>query len=158
MVPLLAPAPVKLWSALARPTVLLADSDAGALEWMRRFLRHRGYTVATASGGVECLAQLRRCSAPVLVLDAGLAWGGADGVLAVLREDPALAHAPVILTSSAPERDAIRFGHAPVVCVLEKPVLPDDLLERIRMTERLVIWTRAGGQPRRTRTEPEDRP
>lgn len=132
--PLLAPAPQKRRKDAPLPTVVLADGDEVALEVARQFFLMLGYEVETASGGVECLDKLRRLSDPVLVLDYELPWGGGDGLLAVLREDPILADTPVILTTAGPPR--VRHvglvAALPLLGILEKPVCPEVLLQYIR--------------------------
>jgi CheY-like chemotaxis protein len=134
--PVLAPVPrpQRVRNRPSDVTVLLADGDEAALGDTRRFLLLQGYEVATASGGVECLDQLRRLTDPVLVLNYELPWGGGDGVLALMREDAALAGTPVILTTTQSPR-VKRAGPvtaAPPVAILEKPVVPEVLLGVIR--------------------------
>lgn len=123
----LAPAPSRLHPPAPGIDVLIAESNPAARQDLHRFLTDCGHAVETAAGGVECLGKLRRRSDAVLVLDRDLAWGGCDGVLAVLRDDPTLAHVPVLLTAAAAEEPA-----APVVGVLVKPYPPDALLAGIR--------------------------
>jgi DNA-binding response OmpR family regulator len=112
--------------------VLIAESDEPTRDAIRRYLLLHGYEVETADSGVECLSKLRRGTPGVVVLDSDLAWGGGDGVLAVMREEPRLARIPVVLTTRAPAIDEERFSLAPPLCILEKPVLLDSLLEGIR--------------------------
>jgi DNA-binding response OmpR family regulator len=80
-------------------TVYIADADRELCDLYRRFFTHHGWRVEISGGGLECLAQLRRSLPHLLVLDAQLPWGGADGLLAVMRDDPCLARIPVVLTS-----------------------------------------------------------
>lgn len=139
----LAPAALKARKPMARRSVLIADRDEVALDEMRRYLLLRGYEVETATGGVECLNKLRRCEEPILVLESELPWGGADGVLAVLREEPQLANTPVILTSSAVGSVGDRFDRAPVLRLLTKPFSLDDLLRCLHTAE---ARSEVGGQ------------
>jgi len=132
MMPLLAPAPGKVRKAATQHTVLIAESDEPTRDAMRQYLLLRGYGVETATGGVECLDKLRRGTTGVVVLDSALAWGGGDGVLAVMRDEPGLAHIPVVLTVPSHEIDGTRFGRAPVLCILEKPIVMGSLLDSIR--------------------------
>lgn len=143
----LAPAPLTVRKPAARRTVLIADRDEIALDAMRRYLLTRGYAVETATGGVECLIKLRRCEEPILVLEFELPWGGGDGVLAVLREDPQLVHTPVILTSPVVGSDEARFGCVPVLRVLAKPFSLGTLLHCLRTAGQNMPWVRGGGRP-----------
>jgi carbon storage regulator CsrA len=84
--------------------ILLADRDPYALASYRDFLRQRGAVVATATTGLACVRELQAFTPDVLVLEAELLWGGGDGVLAVLDEEPELRPAVVILVSYAADR------------------------------------------------------
>ena len=70
------------------PTVLLAEADHDLRDVCLSFLRRQGCQVDTANDGIECLAQLRRFVPDLLILDLKLPWGGGDGVLEMLREQP----------------------------------------------------------------------
>lgn len=128
----LAPAPPKMRTASNKPTLLLADSDEALLDVMRRGLALRGFEVETATGGVECLSKLRLGTAEVVVLNLELFWGGGDGVLAVMQNDPALARIPVVLTSARTVDVRRPTGDvAQIVCFLEKPFPLEVLLDGI---------------------------
>ena len=110
------------------PRLLVTDADPYMREIYRLYFPHFGFDVATASGGLDCLAEMREFHPDALILDLDLLWGGADGVLAALqesREDPPL---PVVLTTKW-----LRLGYPrkylapPVVNVLEKPFRLRDL-------------------------------
>ncbi len=115
-------------------TILIADSDPELCDLYRRFFSHHGWPVQTAGGGLECLAQLRQRVPRLLILDVPLPWGGPDGLLAVMRDDPRLCHVPVILTSTSACSD-IPAGLAspPVVRALWKPFPLQTLLEIVRV-------------------------
>ncbi len=104
------------------PSVLVADADPELCDLYRRFFSHRGWQVRTSGGGLECLAQLSEFSPQLLILDVALPWGGADGLLAVMRDHCGLARIPVILTSTGvfPE-ELSSLMSPPVVKVLWKP-------------------------------------
>jgi DNA-binding response OmpR family regulator len=116
-----------------RPTLLIAEGDAGLRAVYQRFLSERGYDVQTASDGLDCLEKLRRVRPVVLVLDRELRWGGGDGVLAWLREEHAACKIPVVLTAtvgSAP--DVAADIRPPVVRFLFKPFALATLLASVR--------------------------
>lgn len=105
-----------------RRTLLVANSDAQLCEDYRRILSERGYDVATASDGLDCLEKLSQATPDVLVLEWELPWGGGEGVLAYLREDHALDSVPVVLISKLidPQQMA-NYIETPVVDILYKP-------------------------------------
>src|SRR6516225_8584044 len=105
------------------PAVLIADADRELCDLYRRFFSRHGWQVRTSGGGLECLAELRQCPPHLLILDLRLPWGGADGLLAVIRDDPGLAGVPVILSSTAaiPPETLADLVSPPVVRALWKP-------------------------------------
>jgi CheY-like chemotaxis protein len=78
-------------------------------------LRRRGYEVAVARSGLECLEKLRMSCPDVLVLSTRLLWGGAAGVLALLREDDELPQTPVVLLTRTQPCDDAAALVSPVV-------------------------------------------
>jgi CheY-like chemotaxis protein len=118
--------------------ILLADEDDEFLEILQSFLFDRGYQCEVTHSGLECLALLRRFAPDLLVLDNDLLWGGADGVLSRMWEEPCLRRIPVIFTSG--ERAETRsqsLNSSPVVTQLVKPFSLRQLLAAIH----------AAGQP-----------
>lgn len=77
--------------------VLIAGSDESVLKRCAENCFRQSIALRSATGGVDCLAELRRWRPDVLVLDAELPWGGGDGVLEIMSEDDALARIPVVL-------------------------------------------------------------
>lgn len=102
------------------PTLLFADADRELREIYPSLLSHKGFVVETAGDGLECLAKLRQFMPDLLILDLELPWGGGDGVLGVMREDPRLQAVRVVLTSTAAGNlDSVTSP--PVVLTLPKP-------------------------------------
>lgn len=114
-----------------KPILLIADSDAELCDLYRHFLGREGYDVAVASDGLGCLEKLRRVRPAALVLDLGLHWGGADGVLAWLREEGAGVAVVLTATGGYPSRLAEALA-PPVVRFLPKPFALTALLETVR--------------------------
>jgi DNA-binding response OmpR family regulator len=112
--------------------VLIADQDVELAMLYRRFLHSHGLSAETVTGGLECLRRIRQRPPDVLVLDCGLLWGGADGVVACLREEGA--SLPVILTtwSTSPE-EVCRLVVPPVVHCIRKFFPLPALLKSIRL-------------------------
>jgi len=115
------------------PCVYFADADGELCEMYQRFFSRLGWKVQTAQGALECLELFQRRLPDVLVLDLRLPWGGADGLLAVMREERELARIPVILTcsrfSGQPPDEA---GVLPDMQLIHKPFSFGALLEVIR--------------------------
>jgi CheY-like chemotaxis protein len=117
-----------------KPLVLIAEGDAKLRDSLGRLFREHDYEVATASDGLDCVRKLRQQQPRAVVLDQDLRWGGSDGVLAVLREDPALRQIPVILTlAGAPLVSFFGLISPPVVQSLWKPFSFAALLHCVRV-------------------------
>lgn len=116
-----------------KPVLLIADSDTDLCELYAMFFAERGIETETAFDGLDCLNKLRRNRAAVLLLDRGLFWGGADGVLAWLREQMPVPEVSVVLTNGPNNPRAVPgYARPPVVASLTKPFKPDILFETVR--------------------------
>jgi DNA-binding response OmpR family regulator len=112
------------------PRVLIAEADADLRAIYQRFFSYHRWQVQTAGGGLECLAKLRQLPPDLLVLDWELPWGGGEGVLALMRENPRLLAVPVLLTSVLTSPKALAdLLSPPVVQALRKPFPLGALLE-----------------------------
>ncbi len=116
-----------------RPVLLLAEGDAELRDVYRRFLATRGFDVVVAEDGVECMQKLDEAGPDVLVLDLELNWGGGDGVLAWLREEPHVPLVPVVLTATAGAPQLfLERDEPPVVECLPKPFTLAALHDSVR--------------------------
>jgi carbon storage regulator CsrA len=77
--------------------VLLVDSNKYLLSRYEEYLAKEGYQVITARDGLDCLDKLRNYSPDVMVLDPMIPWGGGDGILALMNEEPDISKIPVLL-------------------------------------------------------------
>lgn len=77
--------------------IMIADRDWDLLDGLRETLGDRGHETQIATGGLECLSQLRDARPDMLALGDGLLWGGGEGVLAVMAQDEQLQEIPVLL-------------------------------------------------------------
>jgi carbon storage regulator CsrA len=117
--------------------VLIADTDEYLLGTYREHLAQHGFDVITATGGVECVAKLRECVPDVLVLEPSIPWGGGDGVLAMMYEEPDVPLVPVIVLTYGRDRSALyRLAPFPVDDYQVKPLGAKGLAERIRAVAR----------------------
>jgi CheY-like chemotaxis protein len=109
-------------------TVLIVEDEEDLREMMREALELNGYTVVTASEGVDALAKLANIESPCLIL-LDLLMPGMNGwdFYENVRKRPELASVPVIVHSSAPSR-------APrgVTRVLQKPLRIERLLSTVQ--------------------------
>jgi CheY-like chemotaxis protein len=107
------------------------DDNAGARDILTRFLEPEGFTVVTATNGQDALRQLRSEPLPNLILlDLVMPIMTGMEFLAERQRDPSLAAIPVVVLSGVSdfEREAAKFG---VAAYLEKPLDPDDLVEKV---------------------------
>jgi DNA-binding NtrC family response regulator len=116
---------------IMKVSLLIADSDGSLASVFRRYLP-TCYEVDTAHGGIECLSKLRNWAPDVLVLADCLPWGGADGVLAQMREDARLCEVPVVLITDGDHAERLARLMPPVVDRLARPFPLTQLLDRIR--------------------------
>lgn len=108
--------------------LLATDPDPFLLQIYRAYFAARGFEVATAGDGVECLELLREFLPDALILSLDLTWGGAEGVLAIIREETEMQPIPIVLTVAEISRSkAVEFLLPPVVKLLKKPFRLRDL-------------------------------
>jgi len=110
--------------------ILIADADREVSETIRKFLDTCGYEVEVATDGVSCIEKLRRFSPAVLVLDRGLLWGGAAGVLAWLGMRP-LDTGPMVVMTDAEEVRPPEMPNRRVVGYLHKPFEMSSFLRKL---------------------------
>jgi len=133
------------------PTVLFTDADRQMRDVYAWLLDSYGFKVDTTGAGLECLAKLRRFVPDLLILDLELPWGGGDGVLAILREEPRLLPTRVVLTSAvAPAHVLDGLACPPVVQALAKPFQLSALFERAA----LAAFVEQEQRPGRTQRQP----
>jgi two-component system, cell cycle response regulator DivK len=99
---------------------------------VRRILESKGYTVFEAQDGEIGLTMVQDLRPPLVLLDIGLPRMDGLEVVRRIKEDPALAHIPVIaLTASAMRGDRERFLAAGCDDYLSKPVRAAELLSKL---------------------------
>src|SRR5262245_21498647 len=131
--------------------LLATDSDPVLLQTYRSSFSSFGFEVATAEAGLECAALLRNFAPDALVLSLELTWGGADGVLAIVRDDREMRPIPVVLTvGESSGAKAARYLVPPVVKLLEKPFRLRDLraiIESVLRARADRLFARPSGAP-----------
>ena len=121
-----------------RGVVLVIDDDQTARELLTAYLVEQGFTVETASSGIEGLKKARELRPLAITLD--IMMPDIDGwtVIAAIKGDPELADIPVIIITIVDEpRRGITLGAAGY---LTKPIDRDRLLE-------VLAGFRASGKP-----------
>lgn len=117
---------------LASAHVLVAAADRFLVASYGRYLSEQGARVSTATTALDCVAQLRIAVPDVLVLQPKLLWGGSDGVLALITEEPRLRPTAVMLLHQARERGLLyRLSSFRVDDYQTKPLTARGLAERI---------------------------
>jgi DNA-binding response OmpR family regulator len=121
-----------------KPILLIADGDIELRELFEMFLNEHGYDVEIASDGLDCLQKLRQRTPAALILDHNLQWGGADGVVACLREQNGVSEVPVVLTATA--GSCLHLIEPPIVSFLQKPfglrILLDSVVTAVSKSRR----------------------
>ncbi len=102
--------------------ILLAVSDEVLCHKYGASLARYGFRVAEATSGVECLEVMRQQPPDIVVLEEGLLWGGAEGVMTVMRQDRAWAEIPVVfLRTGTRGNQSPAYLAVPFVTILESP-------------------------------------
>ena len=112
--------------------VLIAEPNDVLRAMYGEFLGWRGFHVATASNGLECIDQLRHFHPQVLVLDPDIPMGGGDGVLSLMHEDSEITLVPVLVVTAANDQGVLdRVLDFPIDAVWSKPLDPFELAQGI---------------------------
>jgi DNA-binding response OmpR family regulator len=112
--------------------ILIIDDDPGILWALEMALQDAGYETETAAKYTPALEQDIVSDLPALIiLDILLAGYDGRDICRKLKDQPATAHVPVMLTSAHPNARSTSF-EAGADDFLPKPFDIDDLLSRIR--------------------------
>lgn len=113
--------------------ILLVEDDDAFRIFCRVALESAGFEVLQARDGTVAVEKALREGPHLVVLDLWLPGLTGSGVLRVLRANRRLDRVPIIVLSGVPEvkdrEGLLSFGADEV---LEKPIAPDRLVERIR--------------------------
>ena len=89
--------------------------------------------MATVANALKCIGRMRQFLPDVLVLEPNLPWGGGDGVLAAMRDEPSLAHIPVMILTACRDVEILKsVAPFPICDYYVKPLPPAHLKTRIR--------------------------
>jgi DNA-binding NarL/FixJ family response regulator len=118
----------------ARDIVLVVDDSPDTLRMLTDAIEEAGMTVLVAREGAQALAMITRVTPDVILMDAVMP--GMDGFETTrqLKHDKGLAHVPVIFMTGLSETgDIIKGLNAGGVDYVTKPIVPEELLARIRV-------------------------
>lgn len=116
-----------------RKKILIVEDNTELLELVRLNLKHAGFSVATATNGIEALKKTRSVCPDLVVLDLVLPELDGFAVCETLRRERATAHIPILvvtgLTSQISRLAGLESGATEYVT---KPVSPQLLVSRIK--------------------------
>ena len=113
--------------------ILVVDDDPNALRLISYALHREGFEVAAANSGAEALRLIGEQPVELVVLDIMMPQMDGYEVCRRLRENPATARLPVImLTAKSQVEDKVRGFKAGADDYVTKPVLPAELVARVR--------------------------
>lgn len=113
--------------------ILVADDDAATRKLYRDVLQSRRYSVHEAGRGDECVAEARRIGPALIILDLQMPVHDGFRAAAELRTHSDTARIPILaVTGVSIPREIERALRAGCNAVLNKPVVPRDLLEAVR--------------------------
>ena len=115
------------------PLILLVDDDADLLEILGLGLKSAGFSVATATNGLDAVKQAKSLNPDLIVLDLVLPEMDGFTVCDTLRKERSTASVPVLmltgLTSQCNRSSGLKCGADDY---LQKPITVGELLARIK--------------------------
>ncbi len=127
-----------------KPTILVVEDDASVCNLITVTLRSHDYRYLTAGGGEVALMEASSHNPDIVLLDLGLP--DMDGV-EVIRKIRSWSAMPIIVISARSEdADKIEALDAGADDYLTKPFSVEELLARLRVTQRRLAALPGGGQ------------
>jgi two-component system alkaline phosphatase synthesis response regulator PhoP len=118
--------------------VLVVDDDKEVVRLMRGYLEQSGYAVLVAYNGETALHVIRRERPDLVLLDLMLPDRDGWDVTRTLRNDPELAHTPIImLTARVDDTDKIVGLEMGADDYVTKPYNPREVVARVRARLRI---------------------
>lgn len=106
--------------------IMIAGADKETVNGLATHLTDCGHRSKFARNGVECVAALRGFMPDLLLLEFDLLWGGCDGVIAVMDDDPNMVHIPVVLFTERYKQTETQ-KNLRVIATLAHPFDPSNL-------------------------------
>ena len=113
--------------------ILVVDDDKEVVRLMRAYLEQAGYEVLVAYNGETAIHNLRREKPELLLLDLMLPDRDGWDITRLVRDDPTLAHIPIImLTARVEDTDKIIGLEIGADDYVTKPYNPREVVARVR--------------------------
>src|SRR3954447_26528420 len=115
-----------------RKRILVVDDDAELIELISFNLKHAGYSIGTASNGVDAIKKARSLEPDLIVLDVMMPELDGFAVCEILRRDSATAFIPIMmLTALSSELGRLAGLGSGASDFVTKPFSPRLLVQRI---------------------------
>jgi CheY-like chemotaxis protein len=119
---------------VAKQQLLLVDADPASVRVLEVSLKKAGFSVTTATDGLDALAKLELSSPDLVLTDTRLPRVDGYELVRRIKEMPDLANVPVVfLTSQKAVEDKIRGLELGVEDYLTKPIFVRELIARVHL-------------------------
>jgi len=123
----------RIGTSCMRKKILVVEDNTELLELLRLSFKHAGFSVATATNGIEALKKVRSVSPNLVVLDLVLPELDGFAVCETLRRDQTAASLPIlVLTGLTSEISRLAGLESGATEYVTKPVSPELLVSRIK--------------------------